>query len=68
MLAEDVQHGVDFALRLAHGKALQLGRHLHINEVRWVVRAGFRERYIGLDAKVANQYADRMIHTISMCQ
>lgn len=58
---DDVAHGVDLALRLAYKRALQLGRYLRPTETRWVVRAGFRARFIGLDPKDADRYADEII-------
>lgn len=61
---DDVAHGVDFALRLAYRRAQELGRYLHPNETRWVVREGFRARYIGLDQRQAYLYADQMIAQI----
>jgi hypothetical protein len=68
LLVEDVEDGMEFAMRLAHGRAHQVGRYLHPIEARWVIRAGFRARYIGLDVSLADQYADRMINAIQLCQ
>lgn len=68
LLAEDVEDGMMFAMRLAHGRAHQAGRYLHPIEARWVIRAGFRARYIGLDARLADLYADRMFQAVQLCQ